>query len=135
MPLRFASFPPIMRYVFPTLLFMKKLLAQLSGALLASQMFAYRALALPDPGNIGGLAATSNNDIKGLIIYVIEQILDFVLVVAVLYVIIAGIRLIVSGGNDEQKDKAKNTIIYVIAGIIVVLLARVIVTAVNSVFS
>ena len=57
-----------------------------------------------------------------------------ILIIAILFVIIAGIRLIVSGGDEGQKDKSKLTIIYVIAGIVVVLFARVIVTSVNKAF-
>lgn len=112
---------------------MRKLLAQASGAFAASQLLAYRAFAaLPDPQTIPGLSTEVN--IKDAIVNIITKILDFILIIAVLYVVIAGIRLIVSGGDEGQKDKAKTTIIYVIAGIIVVLLARVIVTAVNQAF-
>lgn len=113
---------------------MKKLLLSASSAVAASQLFVMRAFAqLSEPPPIGGLA--TETDVNGAIIKVITSILDFILIVAVLFVIIAGVRLIVSGGADEQKDKAKNTIIYVVAGIIVVLFARVIVTFVNSAFS
>lgn len=66
------------------------------------------------------------------IIRVVVAVLDFVLLLAVVFVIVAGIRLIVSGGEEGEKDKAKKTIIYVIAGIIVVLLARAIVSFVSS---
>lgn len=113
---------------------MKKLLITASSAFTASQLFIMKAFAagLSEPGAITGLA--TETDIRGAVIRVITIILDFVLVIAVLFVIIAGIRLIVSGGDDGEKDKAKNTIIYVIAGIIVVLFARVIVTFVNSAF-
>ncbi len=62
----------------------------------------------------------------------IVAVLDFILIIAVIYIIFAGIRLIVSGGEEGEKDKAKQTIIYVIIGIIVVLFARVIVTFVNT---
>lgn len=62
------------------------------------------------------------------IINVVVAVLNFVLLLAVVFVIIAGIRLIVSGGDEGEKDKAKKTIIYVIAGIIIILLARAIVS-------
>ncbi len=112
---------------------MKKLLATVSGAFAASQMIAYSAYAaLPDPSDIPGLSSYVN--IKDAIVNIIEKILDFILIIAVLYVVVAGIRLIVSGGDEGAKDKAKLTIIYVIAGIIVVLFARVIVSFVNTAF-
>lgn len=110
---------------------MKKLLVAVSSAVTLSQAFVLNAFAkLDDPTDISELR--SETDIQAAIVVVIQRILDFILILAVLFVIIAGIRLIVSGGDDGAKDKAKNTIIYVIAGIIVILLARVIVTFVNT---
>lgn len=117
---------------------MKKLLAQISGALVASQMFAYTALAqLGEPDiDIPGLNdGTGTDGIKEAIVAVLTTILDFILLIAVVYVVVAGIRLIVSGGDEGEKDKAKQTIIYVIIGIIVVLFARVIVSFVNNIVS
>ena len=112
---------------------MKHLLAQVSGAALASQLFFGKAFAaLSTPPVIPGLS--SDVDIKNAIVTVITYVLDFILIIAVLFVIVAGIRLIISGGDEGEKDKAKTTIIYVIAGIVVVLLARVIVMFVNSMF-
>lgn len=112
---------------------MKHLLAQVSGAFAASQLFVGRAFAkLSDPNTIPGLA--TDVDIKTAIVTIITKVLDFILIIAVLYVIIAGIRLIISGGDEGEKDKAKTTIIYVIAGIVIVLFARVIVTFVNNMF-
>ncbi len=68
-----------------------------------------------------------NVDIRGVILNVITFVLDFLALAAVVFIIIAGIRLIVSQGNDDAKDKAKKTIISVIVGLLVVLFARVIV--------
>ena len=123
------------RFLSPTL-FMKKFLAQVSGALAATQFAVGTAFAqLPEPKPIPGLPDEGNVDgIKDLIVRLIQIVLDFVLLIAVVFVIIAGIRLIVSGGDEAQKDKAKQTIIYVIIGIIVILFARVIVSLVNNLF-
>ena len=94
-------------------------------------MFAIRALAaLPDPDTVPGLSG--DVDIKSTIVDLLTRVLDFVLIVAVVFVVVAGIRLIISGGDEGEKDKAKKTIIYVVVGIIVVLLARVIVTFTNN---
>ena len=116
---------------------MKKFFAQVSGALVASQMFAYKALAqLDEPDPIPGLqTGTGTDGIKDAIVAVLTTILNFILLIAVVYVVVAGIRLIVSGGDEGEKDKAKQTIIYVIIGIIVVLFARVIVTFINNIIT
>jgi succinate dehydrogenase/fumarate reductase cytochrome b subunit len=114
---------------------MKKILAQVSGAIAASQILAYKAFAqLDEPDVIPGLQGGDGVDgIKNAIITVLTTILNFILLIAVVYVVIAGIRLIVSGGDEGEKDKAKQTIIYVIVGIIIVLFARVIVSFVNNI--
>ncbi len=116
---------------------MKNLLAQATGAIAACQFMVGTAFAqLPEPSIIPGLPEESTTEgIKGLLIKLIQTVLDFVLLIAVIYVIVAGIRLIVSGGDEGEKDKAKQTIIYVIIGIIVILFARVIVSFVNNFFS
>jgi type IV secretory pathway VirB2 component (pilin) len=76
---------------------------------------------LPDCGTGGA------EGIKAVIGQILAFVLDLLGIIAVIYIIIAGIRLIVSQGEDEQKDKAKKTILYVVVGLIVILVARVIV--------
>ena len=66
-------------------------------------------------------------DPKQIIINVLQWVLSFLALIAVIYIVIAGIRLIVSQGEEEQRKKAKDTILYVVIGLIVVLLAKVIV--------
>jgi hypothetical protein len=48
-------------------------------------------------------------------------------ITAVIMIIIAGFRFVISGGESANVAGAKNTIIYVIVGIVVVALAQVIV--------
>lgn len=119
------------------LLSMKKFLSIVSSATLASQLFFVKAFALNDPPTIDQLNSGDGDvgSIKALIVKIIIIVLDFVTLIAVIYVIIAGIRLIVSGGDEGEKDKAKKTIIYVIVGIIVILFARVIVSFAAKFFS
>lgn len=81
---------------------------------------------------LGGIVAATS--ITDLILKIINFILNLVLIVAVLAIIIAGIYLITSNGDEGQKDKAKKIIFYVIAGIILILLSKVIVLFVNNIF-
>lgn len=81
---------------------------------------------------ITGLAQATT--ITELIIKIIKFILDIALLLAVLVIIIAGIYLITSMGDEGQKDKAKRIIFYAIIGILVILFSRVIVMLVNSIF-
>lgn len=73
-------------------------------------------------GNLGG------GDLKQAIIDVIKAVLDFMTLIAVVMIIVAGIRYIISQGEESEKDKAKKMIIYVIIGLIIILIARAIVT-------
>ncbi len=58
------------------------------------------------------------------IIYIISLIIG---IVAVIMIIIGGLRFITGGNNPQEVEKARNTIIYAIAGLIIALLAQAIV--------
>lgn len=113
---------------------------QLGTAALMATSYARQAFA--NNGNTSGFAggtpdslglpdATDSTDVRDTIVDIIEIVLNFLGLIAVIVIIIAGIRLIVSQGEEEQKDKAKKTILYAIIGLIVVLFARVIVSLVT----
>lgn len=76
-------------------------------------------------GSVDPRAGTQG--IRDVILKVLTVVLDFLALAAVVFIVIAGIRLIVSQGEDEAKDKAKKTILYVIIGLLVILFCRVIV--------
>lgn len=75
----------------------------------------------------GGIEGLPDGDVRQTIIRILSVVLSFLALAAVIVVIFAGIRLIVSLGNDEEKDKAKKAIYYALIGLIIVLFARVIV--------
>jgi len=82
-------------------------------------------------GEIEGVSSATS--ISAVILNIVSFILNLALLLAVVAIIVAGIYLIVSNGDEGQKDKAKRIIFYVIIGIIVILLSRVIVSFVISV--
>jgi cytochrome bd-type quinol oxidase subunit 2 len=62
------------------------------------------------------------------LIHTIVNLLSAIVgVVAVIMIIVGGLRYITSGGNDTSVTSAKNTILYAIIGLIIVALAQVIV--------
>lgn len=86
------------------------------------------------PGLEGGIdaAGTINGpavggDIRIIALKILYYVLSFLGLVAVIVIVIAGIRLIVSQGEEEQKEKAKKTILYLIAGLLVIMFANIIV--------
>ena len=93
----------------------------------------YQALAQldPDPPDVVGRGPS---DLKEAIELVIKKVLDFMTLIAVVMIVIAGIRYIISQGEESEKDKAKKMIIYVVIGLVIILVARAIVTFVIGVF-
>ena len=74
-------------------------------------------------GNIPDPVGTGQSDIRATVIGVIQKVLSFMALIAVVLIIVAGIRLVISQGEEGEKDKAKKTIIYVIVGLVVIALA------------
>lgn len=80
---------------------------------------------IENANNVVGLPSANNP--RDVVIDIITAVLDYVSLLAVIMVIIAGFYLVLSLGEDEKKDKAKKIIIYTLIGLVVLLLARVIV--------
>lgn len=74
----------------------------------------------------------SSPDLGVLLTRVINYFLGLVGLLAVLMLVIGGIRYITSGGNEQTIEKAKQTILYAIIGIIIVLLSYAIVFTITS---
>jgi hypothetical protein len=65
--------------------------------------------------------------INSLIHTIVNLLSAIVGVVAVIMIIVGGLRYITSGGNDASVTGAKNTILYAIIGLIIVALAQILV--------
>lgn len=72
----------------------------------------------------GGAATSKVNQIIKLVINIFSIIVG---VVAVIMIIVGGLKYITSGGDSNNVTSAKNTILYAIIGLIIVALAQVIV--------
>lgn len=75
---------------------------------------------VPDVGGTTG-------DVRSVVIDILKRVLEFMALIAVIFIVIAGIRLVVSQGDEGAKDTAKKTILYVIVGLVIIVLARTIV--------
>ncbi len=90
------------------------------------------------PGIVGGIDAAkdvggvSGDDIQTVILDILKNILLFMGLAAVVVIVIAGISLVISLGDDTAKDKAKKIILYAIVGLLVILLASAIVGIIAS---
>jgi hypothetical protein len=79
--------------------------------------------------NPSGDCTSSDSTAKfnNLIHSIINVLSAVVGVVAVVMIIVGGLRYITSGGNDTSVSGAKNTILYAVIGLIIVALAQIIV--------
>ncbi|MDA9129474.1 pilin [Candidatus Gracilibacteria bacterium] len=72
-------------------------------------------------GGVGGFR--TDVGATDLIQQIVGYILSFVSLIAVLYIIYAGFQILTGNGEEEKLKKSKQTILYVILGIIVIWLA------------
>ena len=63
---------------------------------------------------------------------IINYFLGLLGLIAVGFLIYAGILMVTAGGNDEQVTKARKVIMYAVIGIVIILLSYTIVTFVSS---
>lgn len=83
----------------------------------------------PGDCNPGGEAEQRVNSIISTVINIFSIVVG---VVAVIMIIIGGLKYITSGGDSGNVSGAKNTILYAIVGLVIVALAQIIVRFVLS---
>lgn len=108
----------------------------LSPALLPVMASATTAdnLACGVKGDIAGTGTCSANDtidadnkVNGIISTAIRIFQVIVGLISVIFIIMGGLKYVTSGGATESITSAKNTILYALVGIVVVVLAEVLV--------
>lgn len=77
-----------------------------------------KAQGLPNPLHCGGQPVETINDLVGCIT---EALKLLVIPIATIMIIWGGIQYLTSMGNEERTRKAKNTLLYAVIGIVVVL--------------
>jgi len=100
---------------------MKKLSLALTGLALATPMSAFAAATIVPPCN--GLTCSPNADATAIITVVINWILAIAALIAVLMLIIGGILYVTAAGNSDRAKQARQTILYAVIGLIVIVLA------------
>jgi uncharacterized membrane protein YidH (DUF202 family) len=70
---------------------------------------------------------TAKEPLPQAIITIVNVLLVLAALVAAIFLVIGGIRYITSQGDEEAADKAKNTILYSVIGLIVIGLAAALV--------
>ena len=80
-----------------------------------------------DIPEIPGTAEGGSGQTRDSLVTVLNFVLGFLALVAVIFVIIGGFRIMAAGGNEENVTKGRKTIVYAIVGLIIIFFARVIV--------
>lgn len=86
---------------------------------------------LIDPGDRPDDAFTS--DFRSSVIGIINYILTFLGLLAVGFIVYAGVLLVTDAGAEENVGKAKNIILYAVIGIVMILLSFAIVNVIIGV--
>lgn len=69
----------------------------------------------------------SKSSLDGVLALVLNLLSAIVGLLAVIFIILSGMRYVTSAGNPEGTNNAKNTILYAVVGLIIVALAQIIV--------
>jgi len=83
------------------------------------------------PPDVFGLPGDKSSTITGEISLYIRYFLTIVGLIAVVYLIYGGFRYIMSAGDSEAAEGAKNTIVNAIIGLVVIILSYVIVVVIT----
>lgn len=65
----------------------------------------------------------------------IAWLVTFAILIAVIMVIVSGIKFMIAGGDEEKRRGAKRTLIFALVGVAVVILAQNMVSAVVNFFT
>ncbi|MBI5412250.1 hypothetical protein HZA43_03700 [Candidatus Peregrinibacteria bacterium] len=85
-----------------------------------------------DRGQPSTITVTAQTDLGTTIITIINYFLGILGLVAVGFLIYAGVLMVTSGGNEEQVTKGRKVITYAIIGIVIIVLAYTIVQFVTN---
>jgi hypothetical protein len=66
-------------------------------------------------------------DLRTVILNILQTVLSYMALAAVVAIIVAGIYLVLSFGSETARDRAKNIIIYTLVGLVIILFSEVIV--------
>ena len=113
---------------------MKSLTKKISSAFLLSFIFAAQTFASGGDFFREGEQpkGTAGGTLGGNISTIINYFLGLLGLVAVGFLIYAGVLMVTAGGSDEQVTKARKIIMYAVIGIVIILLSYTIITFVTS---
>lgn len=91
-----------------------------------------KAIAAGFGAAVPSLPGTASGDVRGGVANTLRFILSFLALLAIIFVIVGGIRVLTAGGNEENVTKGRKTIIYALIGLLIVFFARLAVNFVTG---
>lgn len=94
------------------------------------------AISVPGYGNlsIDAPQASSGVDINTIFRFSVELLVVAGIVAALIYLLLAGIRWITSGGDKEKVEGARKGITYSIIGLVIILISFLIINLIGQIF-
>lgn len=84
------------------------------------------------PKEVRPLPPQTNIGVSEVLANIIIYILGFSAALAVLFIILGGLRYIVSAGNQDSADAAKRMVLFALLGLLIIILSFVIVNFVTT---
>ncbi len=106
----------------------------LSYVLIVATRTFFGVKAIPESNNPVLTNPIAANTFDDLYLVFINGFFGIVGILAVLMIVINGVRYMTAGGNDEQAESAKSGLQYAVGGVIIVILAYVLVRATATFF-
>ena len=100
--------------------------------LFATNAFAQSAAFFDNPQGGAAPNAAAQGTLGQNITLILNYFLGILGLIAVAFLIYAGVLMVTAGGNDEQIGKARKIITYAVIGIVIILLSWTIVTWVSA---
>ncbi len=75
----------------------------------------------------GTCTTTGSNSLSGFIKNIVNILLYIIGAIAVLMIIIGGLRYVISGGDSSQTKSAKDTVLYAVIGLVIAVMSYAIV--------
>lgn len=101
------------------------------AAVAAAASMAYAQIALASFGTSPTVSGGQTN-IRTTVVNIIKTALSVAALAAVAVIIFAAFRLIIGGSDESQREKARNTVIFAVVGLLLILLAQAIVDFVTQ---
>lgn len=110
----------------------QRFIRSISSATVVSLVWTSSALAAGGIGDLPDIPGGTTTDLRSAVVSVLNSVINFLGLLMVIAIVVAGFRLVLSQGEEDAKEKAKKGIFYAIIGLVLVLLAKAIVMFVTT---